>query len=341
MNTKKPDSHGKCPSCIKVQNVPDYVRLCLTCHRIYSSDVRFCEADDSRLVKVNPRGKSMCEKQHVKDYVLEKLIGIGCSSEVWEAVDGRSGRRVALKLLRVYGQNPDAVFDSCARFFREAAAVSALGHPNVIHLMDHGLDADSGQAYQAFELLSGYALAAYVRQWRVPRDLASVLEVAIQVTEGMARVHAAGILHRDLKPSNLYVLNQGDRLHVKILDFGLAKFRNSSTLVTITQNMAMGTPAYLSPEQAQGLEITEASDIYNLGVVLFEMLTRKLPFKGQPMALLQAHVSKPAPDPCTLVPEIPARLGSIVLQALEKDPSRRFASMTHFGEEMRRVLKSL
>lgn len=345
MTEKKPDSQLKCLSCLQTSSaaraVPAYVRLCPSCHRLYDENVRFCEADESKLVRVNPRGQSMYENQCVKDYVLQKLIGIGCSSEVWMAVDRRSGRKVAIKLLRVYGQDPAAVLDSCIRFFREAKAVSALGHPNIIELLDHGLNAESGQAYQVFELLSGQPLAACIRQWRMPHDLASVLTVAIQVADGMARVHAAGILHRDLKPSNLYVVEKDGRLHVKILDFGLAKFRDTSTLVTITQNMAVGTPAYLSPEQAQGEALTEGSDIYNLGVVLFEMLTRKLPFRGQPMQLLQSHVSKPVPDPRTIAAWIPEELAQIVMTALEKESASRFPDMVRFASALRRVLNYL
>lgn len=283
----------------------------------------------------------MYEKQSVNNYSLEKLIGIGCSSEVWVALDTRNNRRVALKLLRVYGQDSDAIIDACIRFFREAMAVSALGHPHIIELLDHGLDTASGQAYQAFELLSGQSLAAYIRQWRMPRDLVFALTIAKQIADGMARVHAAGILHRDLKPSNLYVVENQGHLHVKILDFGLAKFRDTSTLVTITQNIAMGTPAYLSPEQAQGFPLSETSDVYNLGVVLFEMLTRKLPFKGPPGQMMQSHAFKPAPDIRKIASWISEDLAQVVATALEKDPARRFPNMVQFGLALRQLLKSL
>ncbi len=236
-------------------------------------------------------------------------------------------RRVILKLLRFLTDDLDAVRDLCSRFFREATAVSSIGHPNIVALLDHGLDTETGQAFLVFEHLSGETLISALRRWSMPRDLISGLDVAIQITEGMKQVHRLGIIHRDLKPANVFLETTPAGPRVKILDFGLAKIRNTPHLATLTREMMYGTPAYLSPEQARGEEPDEATDIYCLGVLMFELFTGKLPFNGKPMQLILAHLQKAPPDPHQIHPELSPELARLILKCMHKDKLQRYPDM--------------
>ena len=251
-------------------------------------------------------------------YRLDRRIATGGMGEVWQATDGVLGREVAVKVLkREYAD--DATFRS--RFETEARNAAALHHPNVASVFDFGeRPADDGegppQPYLVMELVRGEPLSALLRGGeRMPAETAA--DLVGQAADGIAAAHALGIVHRDVKPANLLVTPDGT---VKITDFGIAR---AADAVALTQTgQVIGTPQYLSPEQAEGKPATQASDIYSLGVVLYECLAGRRPFDASSsVATALAHVrSEPPPLP----DDVPAHLRETVAVALAKDPAARF-----------------
>ncbi len=251
-------------------------------------------------------------------YRLDRRIATGGMGEVWQATDAVLGREVAVKVLkREYAD--DATFRS--RFETEARNAAALHHPNVASVFDFGeRPAEDGdgppQPYLVMELVRGEPLSALLRGGeRMPAETAA--DLVGQAADGIAAAHALGIVHRDVKPANLLVTPDGT---VKITDFGIAR---AADAVALTQTgQVIGTPQYLSPEQAEGKPATQASDIYSLGVVLYECLAGRRPFDaGSSVATALAHVrSEPPPLP----DDVPAHLRETVAVALAKDPAARF-----------------
>jgi len=316
---------------------PTYLKLCPVCHRNYPATVETCELDGNRLHRVCVAPCPPQIGQIVGDFELKSRVSPGTCSEVWEGLRKSDGLPVIVKLLRFHMYDMEAVADLCSRFFREAMAVSSIGHPNIVALLDHGLDSANGQAFLVFENLAGQTLVSALRQWQMPRDLMLGLEVAVQIAGGMAQVHKLGIIHRDLKPSNIFLETTPTGVRVKILDFGLAKIRNTPHLATLTRDMMYGTPAYMSPEQARGEEPDETTDIYCMGVMLYEMFTGKLPFGGKPMNLIQAHLQKTPPDPTSVAPGLPPDLAQIILTCMRKEKNKRFTNMSHLQDALRTV----
>ena len=229
-------------------------------------------------------------------------------SEVFLAEDVELGRRVALKLL---GREADP-----ARFEREARAAAALTHPNVNQLFDYG-EVD-GRPFMVLEYLAGGTLEGRLRQGR-PLPDSETEEIARGVAAGLAHAHERGLVHRDLKPSNVFFDADG---RPKIADFGIARMGGAGTLTEA--GTVMGTAAYISPEQAAGEGAGPASDVYSLGVILFRMLTGRLPFESkQPVELVRMHRDVPAPRVASIRPDVPPRLTAIVDSALAKDPADR------------------
>jgi eukaryotic-like serine/threonine-protein kinase len=271
--------------------------------------------------------------------VLEKL-GTGGMGVVYAAEDTKLDRRVALKLLRPeVAESPDRR----ARFQREAKAAAALNHPNIVHL--YSVEESDGLVFITMELVQGRSLRELLAAG-VPLPLPKTLTFASQLAEGLACAHAAGILHRDLKPGNVMV-TADDR--VKILDFGLAKLLTpaaaqdpeASTLAgdhRSTTGTTFGTAGYMSPEQALGKTLDARSDLFALGVVLFEMATGKAPFDGDTLAaVFDQLLNRRPPLPHTLNPELPAFLGNVIDKAIEKDPERRYGSANELLQDLKRV----
>jgi serine/threonine-protein kinase len=237
-------------------------------------------------------------------------------AEVLLARDTALGRRVALKLLAPQ-LAADPVF--VERFRREATAVASLNHPNVIVIYDHGV-AD-GQPFIAMEYVPGRTLKELITLG-APLAADAAVRYATQALDGLAAAHSLGIVHRDVKPQNLIVRDDGT---LKVADFGVA--RSAGETVLTQHGAVIGTADYISPEQARGASAGPASDLYSLGVVLFEMLTGSLPFTGEvPLAIANQHVGTPAPSIREVNPAVPAPLAGVVERALSKEPSGRYGS---------------
>jgi serine/threonine protein kinase len=268
-------------------------------------------------------------------YVLVKPLASGGMAHVWLGRDELLGRTVAIKILREeYTRKPD--FQE--RFRREAQAIAKLSHPNLVTVYDFGIQGD--RYFMIMEYIEGEDLKSYLRRAR-PQPLETWLDIAIQVCEGLGLAHRAGLVHCDIKPQNILLAHD---LLAKIADFGIAHAMVSKGLVLdraqtqlLEENTVWGSPQYVSPEQAAGETLTPASDIYSTGVMLFEMLTGRLPFPGKdPRTLSLQHQHEPAPSPRLLTPDIPEELEGIVLRALSKDPTQRYRN----GDQMARVLKA-
>lgn len=251
-------------------------------------------------------------------YRITAHLGEGSTATVYQAVDTRLDRQVALKILLPHVRSSTRV-----RFFQEARAVAQLNHPNIMGIYD--MVEDHEQPFLVVEYVEGAPLSDYI-----PSPPEQVVNLGAQIALALAYAHDREIIHRDIKPANIQVT---PAMQVKIMDLGLALPREA-TRVTAA-GMIIGTPAYLSPEQAQGLKLDYRTDIYSLGIVLYEMATGQLPFDADEIAaLLLQQVRQPAAPPRLLVPDLPVSLEQVILKALEKAPQRRFQSARVMAEAL-------
>jgi TolB-like protein/Tfp pilus assembly protein PilF len=262
--------------------------------------------------------------------------------EVYEAEDTRLGRRVAIKFLNdSLSGDPDKL----KRFIQEARTASALNHPNILTVYDIG--EGGGTHYIATELIDGRTLREMITPGaRMPLD--TVLKVSIDVAEALDAAHRAGITHRDIKPENIMVRSDG---YTKVLDFGLAKLaeparagseETTRAMVHTTPGLILGTVAYMSPEQARGRDVDARSDIFSLGVVMYEMLTGRQPFNGDTTSHVIVAILEKSPPPfMSRGVDLPTALEAIVFKALEKDPARRYASAADLAADLISLRKRL
>jgi eukaryotic-like serine/threonine-protein kinase len=262
-------------------------------------------------------------------YELEELVGTGGMSSVFRAHDRQLERLVAIKILHQhYAADPEYL----ERFRREARAVARLSHPNIVTVIDRG--DDGGRQYIVFEHVDGENLKELVvRSGRLP--VRQALELALAVADGLAFAHDHGLVHRDVKPQNVLLNSEGE---VKVTDFGIARSLHVEHGVTQTGTV-LGTGEYLAPEQASGKPVSPATDVYSLGVVLWELLAGEVPFTGENfVAVALHHVNDPPPHLRERRLDVSPRLDAAVDRALAKDPAHRFPSMTAFAQELRACL---
>lgn len=277
--------------------------------------------------------------QTLLHYEIVARIGAGGMGEVWRARDTRLDRDVAIKVLP---QAPDADSTRKQRFLREARAASALIHPNIVTV--HEINATGGIDFMVMEYIRGRPLSELLAN---PLPMATTLDYAIQICGALTAAHDAGVVHRDLKPGNIMVTPSG---LVKVLDFGIAKRLTKEDggdpALTVSRSLTqagatLGTPAYMSPEQAVGDEVDARSDIFSFGVVLYQMLTGSLPFRGRTtLTLLRQIVHDEPPPLSTLEPRLPSSLSAIVDRCLAKEPDARYASASQVAHAIKAVLES-
>ena len=262
-------------------------------------------------------------------YELVEFIGKGGMALVYRAIDRRTGHSVAVKILRPEF-NQDAEFSS--RFEREAMAASKMSHHNIVNLLDVGQD--DNMRYLVMEYVKGRTLKEVIRQkGALPPTVAA--QIGIRILSALQHAHKNGIIHRDIKPQNILVHSDG---LIKVADFGIARVAGSNTIST--DDSVMGSVHYFSPEQAKGEPVTAASDLYSVGVVLYEMLTGKPPFDGEtPVAVAMQHIgSKPTPI-SELNPAVPPAMERVVEKAMEKRPERRYQSALEMAQDLQRALQ--
>jgi len=262
-------------------------------------------------------------------YEIVELIGKGGMAMVYRAKDLHTGHSVAIKVLR-HEYSQDAEF--LGRFQREAEAASKMSHHNIVNLLDVGMDGDS--RYLVMEYVQGKTLKELIREkGKMSPTLAA--QIAIRILAAMQHAHKNGIIHRDIKPQNILVHADG---HIKVADFGIARMADSSTL-TKGDNV-MGSVHYFSPEQASGSAATEKSDIYSVGVVLYEMLTGRVPFDGDtPVSVAMQHLRSQPQSIRQTCPDVPEKLCQVVRTAMEKEPKYRYQSALAMAQDLKLAMQ--
>lgn len=267
-------------------------------------------------------------------FKLEEVLGRGGMGVVYRGTEKCSGRRVALKML-----SPEVGTDTelAARFRNEAKASEGLDSDYVVRVDASGI-APEGAPYYVMELLEGQPLNRYLAQ-HGPLGEAQCVDFALQLSLGFAVAHQAGVVHRDVKPENIFIITDGSGAErVKILDFGLAKLRAGSTDYVTQAGVLFGTPLYMSPEQAIGSPVDERTDIYALGVVLYKMLTGRVPFGGSSHRdVMHQHVNDRPPRPTLFGIRVSSELEAVLFKCMRKRPEDRFSSMLEMNAALRAV----
>ncbi|MEM9071196.1 MAG: serine/threonine-protein kinase [Myxococcota bacterium] len=308
------------PSSLKTP-LSESVRMCTACGAGFSNDVQFCPTCGEVLQAAEARPDPLVNTTIDNRYRVVGVLGEGGMGIVYQVTHLGLQKPMALKLLRGHLASDTTVVD---RFVREAQAATAIGHPNIVSIHDFGRLKD-GAAYFVMEYLAGESLTALIRRGRL--GVADIIPVAEQIASALSAAHQRGVIHRDLKPDNVQLISRGDNPRfVKVLDFGVAKVGGASSKLTRTGTV-FGTPHYISPEQASGQSVDARTDIYALGVILYEMCTGEVPFDGDTfMGILSKHMFDEPPRPTSLHPDAVA-LEPVILKALAKRPEDRYESM--------------
>ena len=307
------------------------MKYCPICERKYPDDVSACKHDGVTLKTTAVAEDPLLGKTIRGKYRIVKKLGAGGMGAVYLAEQLSIGRKVALKVLqREFAMNDEFI----KRFHQEARLAASLNHRHVITIHDFD-QTDDGSLFIAMEYVEGQNLKSIIQQG--PLKLARALRFAVQIAEGLSAAHRAGVIHRDIKPENIMILQVLEE--VRLMDFGISRLRDTETLARLTRpGMIMGTPAYMAPEQIEGHEVDEKSDIYAFGVVLYEMLSGETPFKAPtPTALLMKHINELPVPLRQLRADVPGGVERLVMQTLEKQPERRQSTMEEIAIEVLRI----
>lgn len=290
-------------------------RVCRSCGKRWPGDLVICPEDGTALAAADLAPGTM-----VGEYRIEGKLGEGGMASVFAAVHPIIGKKAAIKVIRpTLCADPEAV----ERFVEEARAVNRIGHPNIVDIFSLGVLPD-GRPYLVMEWLQGESLADRLDRGRMP--VTEIIDALGELCLALDTVHGEGIIHRDLKPDNVFLVSiRGGRQITKLIDFGIAKsaFKDDRLQRTRT-GIALGTPHYVSPEQARGKNVDHRADIYSLGVMAFEALLGRRPFEGDSaMDIVMQHVTAVPPLPSSIWPGIPPALEALVLRMLDKDPENR------------------
>ena len=261
-------------------------------------------------------------------YQIIKTLGEGGMANVYLAHDNILDRNVAVKVLRGDLANDEKFV---RRFQREALSASSLSHPNIVEMYDVG--EDDGQYYIVMEYVDGKTLKQVLKQ-RGHLSITEVVDIMLQLTDGLAHAHDAYIIHRDIKPQNIMILSNG---MIKITDFGVATALNSTQLTQT--NSVMGTVHYLPPEQANGKGSTVRSDIYSMGIMMYELLTGLVPYKGESaVEIALKHLREPLPSVRKVDPTIPQSIENVIIRATAKNPKNRYTDAREMHEDIKTAL---
>lgn len=313
------------------------MKTCPICTASYGDEIEVCEVDGA-VLKLGSK-KDPYEGKLIRGrYRVLNKIGQGGMGTVYLAEQLSVGRKVALKLLQGNYASDD---EFIGRFRREARLAAALNHRNIVTLYDFD-QADDGSLFIAMEYLDGEKLSDLIRR-EGPLEVARATRFGRQIAEGLDAAHRTGVIHRDIKPDNIMVVGASSGEEIKLMDFGIARLRDSSGTGQFTRaGLIMGTPAYMAPEQAEGAEVSEKTDIYALGIVLYEMLCGSVPFVAATPGALLVKQMQEAPVPLRkLRREVPATIERLVMQALAKNPAKRPESVAEIAQNLLRIDESL
>jgi serine/threonine-protein kinase len=311
----------------------DDLKKCSNCGKTYSSNLSFCLDDGSPLVQMETLVGTVLDGR----YRLDSLIGVGGMGDVYRATHVHLDTEFAVKLLK-----PEFVANQTAikRFRLEAKAAGRIHHPNAVRVTDFGVTAER-IVYLVMELVNGVSLRSMMRNEGKFEFLRTV-NIVRQVCGAVDAAHRGGVIHRDLKPDNILIENVHNVERVKVLDFGIAKLKEAKTDAFLTQaGTIIGTPQYMSPEQCQGKHLDPMSDIYSIGIILYEMLTTEVPFDGESTLQVVYNQLHQPPRPIReIAPDVPPLLAQVVMRALEKEPDHRQASAIQLSDELRDAVEA-
>lgn len=307
------------------------MKECLACNKCYGDNSTLCPVDGKSL-EVTLKGDIILDDK----YIFNRRLGEGGMGTVYEATQIILQRSVAIKVL---SPNFTSNANARERFEREALAIAKLKHPNIVSIYDFGFSSN-GYAFLVMEFIKGFHLKHFMKRWPTC-GVEFGVEIARQICEALSMAHAFGVMHRDIKPENIMFEGLLNNSIMKVVDFGLVKMRSEDGQQRrlTSPNMLVGTFSYMSPEVCLGETVDERSDIYSLGVLLYEMFTGSLPCQGDdPLEVIEAHIKTPPAAPSKLVNDIPSKLNTLIMGALDKKPSNRPLSAQEMASELSSIL---
>jgi len=307
------------------------MKQCPACEREFKEELHFCPFDGRALI-LQAEQEQLIGAVLDNKYRIEEKIGEGGMGKVYRATHIHMDHTVAVKILHSHLSSDQTALE---RFRREARAAAQLHHPNAVAVTDFGVTKNSRVAYLVMEFLDGEDLRQKIDNQK-QLNYQETYAIVHQICSALEAAHSNGIIHRDLKPDNIWLFKSADGLeHIKVLDFGIAKVQSTTEMIQLTQQgVIVGTPHYMSPEQCRGEELDARSDIYSLGVIIYEMLTGQVPFQAPtPVAVVIKHASERPSPPRKLRADIPEDIEDVVMRALEKNREDRQESATELAQQ--------